>query len=242
MEYTNSTSVDFEVKPLDPRDREALEQYYKNIGQRLKKARLDDNLSQYDLAQHFGLGTTAISNYENGLRQMPIHLLVEMCAFFGKPMNYFLGPEVEPLNILSKEIKKTVERFTSAHYIEIFWELKDGSLVDVEKPLPLLPLPPEIAEKSSFVIRDYKKETNTYNYYLFKFYKPKVKKGILKIGQKEYIDHAADDWVLAEIGDTKKWEITQFKNITPSSKRKYKGDKEVNISAIMVAKIERLVE
>lgn len=51
---------------------------YKEIGQRVKKARRRKGLSQDDLADHIGLSRSSISNIENGNHSVLVHVLYDM--------------------------------------------------------------------------------------------------------------------------------------------------------------------
>jgi DNA-binding response OmpR family regulator len=58
---------------------------------RLKKLREKNNLSQKDLADLLGLGRTAISNYETGLNEPSITILVKMATIFQTSTDYLIG-------------------------------------------------------------------------------------------------------------------------------------------------------
>jgi transcriptional regulator with XRE-family HTH domain len=227
--------------------KEALDSYYKTIGDRIKKAREDTGYTQGKVAASLGLTTSAIANYEAGTRQIPVHALVFLAQTYGKPLNYFLGADVETPMLLKKGLKDAVERFTDASYVEFFYELKNGHLQRIEQPLPMIPLPPEIAKDHHHAIREYNEKTGTYNYYLVKVYHPDLKStGIPFINRKtirNYIKPEPDDLVIAEIGDTGKMEMVQFKNMTPAADWNGTGDVyTVNIRYLVIAKIERLVK
>jgi transcriptional regulator with XRE-family HTH domain len=227
--------------------KEALENYYRIIGERIKKAREETGYTQGTVANSLSLTTAAIANYEAGTRQIPIHALVHLAQVFGKPLNYFLGPDVETPLLLKKGLKAAIERFTDASYIESIYELRDGHLRSIESPEPMIPLPLDIAKDHHLAIREYNERAGTYNYYLCKFYHPDHRlTGIPLINRKtirEYIMPEPDDWVIAEIGDTGQAEMVQFKNMTPSAKRESTRDNyTVNIRYLVIARIERLVK
>ena len=59
------------------------------IGQRIKKARLDSNLSQYELSQKTGISTTQISSYENGKRAIGLNNLASIAQATNKSLDEF---------------------------------------------------------------------------------------------------------------------------------------------------------
>ena len=233
-----------EVTPKEPDDKEALEKYYKNLGERIKQAREESGYTQVKLAQKIGLTPSAISNYEAGIRQIPVHILLDISKFLNKPLQYFLGPDFEPVSILTNALKETIEKFTSASYLSDFFELDVGKLSPIGKPQPLIPVPPEIAKDHHFALRQFNDKTQTYNYYICKWHKgkPKTTGFIFKRHVLEYIPPEPEDWVIATDGDSEYLELVQYKNVTPS-KIYTKGDPyEINVVAKVIARVERLVK
>ena len=55
-------------------DKEALI-FYKKVGQRIAKLRIDLNLTQEQLGQKIGLKQQAVANYETARRKLPLSLL-----------------------------------------------------------------------------------------------------------------------------------------------------------------------
>lgn len=53
------------------------------LGRRLKKARLDANLKQSDVARILGITYQAISNYERGINKVDTNTLVRLCNIYG---------------------------------------------------------------------------------------------------------------------------------------------------------------
>ena len=62
-------------------------QYY----QRLRELREDRDLTQQDIADVLGMKQQQYSNYERGVRDLPIEYLVTLCLFYGVSSNYILG-------------------------------------------------------------------------------------------------------------------------------------------------------
>lgn len=232
-----------EVMPRDFEDKMFLEAYYKRIGERIRKAREETGYTLQKVAGNLGVTPSAIANYESGIRQIPVHILLELAKILGKPLQYFLGPDAETPLLLTLSLKSAVERYTEASYIDSFFELIDGKLVPLERPEPMIPVPPDIAKNHQFALRQYNEKTGTYNYLICKHYfsQPKKKGIIFKKVTEQFIPPAPDDWVIAEVGDTGKKEIVQFKNVTPSPGW---GEKQyvINVRALVLARIERLVK
>ena len=55
---------------------------YEEFGLRIKELRKSRKLTQAELSQLFGLSKTAIVNYENGSRKVPLELIVKFAEFF----------------------------------------------------------------------------------------------------------------------------------------------------------------
>jgi transcriptional regulator with XRE-family HTH domain len=68
---------------------------YKNIGQRIQKAREEAGLSQEELSSRLGYTQAALSNYELGKRRLYLANIEQIANELNKPLNYFLEDEVE---------------------------------------------------------------------------------------------------------------------------------------------------
>lgn len=241
----NYESIDgYEMIPTVEDDKEALEFYYRNVGERIKKAREEAAYTQAKLSDLVGLTPSAIANYEAGIRQIPVHILLDIASCLGKPLDFFLGPISEPQTLIVQSLKSAVERLTEATYIEDIYELKDGDLHGVGKPSPLIPLPPEFTKDHHFALRTFNDKTESYNYYICKWYKPHIKRAGMLFFKKTIevdIEPEPDDLVIAERGDTQLWELVEYKHVTPSPSWK---DKQyiINVRAVVLARLERLVK
>ena len=246
MDKSNYDSEEYEVVEIQDSRKDALANYYKNLGSLLKKAREEQNFTLTDVAKYVNLTPTAISNYECGIRQIPVHMLLLLRDIYSKPLQYFLGPDIDLDFQLSRSLQKAVGSFTDTIYAKMVFKLEDGNLVDVKNPTPLIPLPPEIAQDHSFLFQEYNPDTESFNYTLFKFYRPYIKKiGFFIFRKREhiYIEPNPEDIVIAEIGDTKRYEVVKYKDVTPTNRERWKHDpRTVNVIAVATAKIERLVK
>lgn len=59
--------------------------------ERIKALRENSPLSQKKMAEYLNIAQNTYSQYENGTRQMPIHILIEICRYFNVSSDYILG-------------------------------------------------------------------------------------------------------------------------------------------------------
>ena len=62
-----------------------------NIGQRLKILRVQNKLTQKQVADRVGLATSAISSYESGFRFQPYQTLVKLASMYHVSCDYLIG-------------------------------------------------------------------------------------------------------------------------------------------------------
>ena len=60
--------------------------YYK----RLRDLREDKDLAQKEVAAHLGIDQRVYSNYENGKREIPVHLIIKLAKFYNTSTDYIL--------------------------------------------------------------------------------------------------------------------------------------------------------
>ena len=58
---------------------------------RLRDLREDLDMTQQALADHLHIRQSTLSQYENGQRQIPLNLLMELALFFDTSTDYLLG-------------------------------------------------------------------------------------------------------------------------------------------------------
>ncbi len=63
------------------------------FAQRLKELRLEENLSQTELAKRTGLTQTAIGKWEQNKRTPSIEVLYVLCRYFHVSADYLIGLE-----------------------------------------------------------------------------------------------------------------------------------------------------
>lgn len=67
--------------------------------QRIRDLREDNDLTQKDVAEHFGLHLTQYRRYELSERECPASFIVKLCYFYNVSADYLLGitNEYKPL-------------------------------------------------------------------------------------------------------------------------------------------------
>lgn len=61
------------------------------IYERVKALRVDKDLSQKELADILNVTRSAYSNYENGIREVPVEILSRLADFYGTSVDYIIG-------------------------------------------------------------------------------------------------------------------------------------------------------
>ena len=61
------------------------------IYNRIKELRVDKDLGQKELAEILNVTRSAYSNYENGLRDVPVEVLVRLADFYKTSVDYIVG-------------------------------------------------------------------------------------------------------------------------------------------------------
>lgn len=63
------------------------------MNERLKLIRKERGLTQKEVAKAIGVTLSAISNYEQGIREPSIQVLISLCRFYNVSSDYLLGLE-----------------------------------------------------------------------------------------------------------------------------------------------------
>ena len=91
-----------------------------NLGDKLKSARIQNNLSRKVIAQRIGVSVSMVGLYESNVRQPSLPILIKLAAIYKVSVDYLLGTETNKQNVLyldgltSKQIealKMTAECF-----------------------------------------------------------------------------------------------------------------------------------
>ena len=57
----------------------------------IKALRVDRDISQATIAKYLGIAQNTYSQYESGVRQIPIDTLVKLCKFYNTSVDYIIG-------------------------------------------------------------------------------------------------------------------------------------------------------
>lgn len=76
-------------------------------GDRIKKLREEQSVSQIDLAKALFISQSSISEYESGNQQPPISMLIQLADFFDVNIDYLLGRTDIKISINKLEQKLT---------------------------------------------------------------------------------------------------------------------------------------
>lgn len=79
-----------------------------HLGQRIRAARRDANLSQGQLAESLNTTQSAISLYEAGQRSVGIDMLLNVARILNRPLHYFLGEDGEMLYVKDSDIASLI--------------------------------------------------------------------------------------------------------------------------------------
>ncbi len=58
---------------------------------RLRDIREDRDVTQTEIARYLHIGQNTYSQYENGLRGLPVEILIKLAVFFDTSTDYILG-------------------------------------------------------------------------------------------------------------------------------------------------------
>ncbi len=128
---------------------------YAGIGARIKKARAERCLSQYDLGAMLGLTATAINYYEKGKRKIGIEDLHRLAKALAKPVAYFLSdPALSASNGLIQPPMKKAEIIDDLKEIPVLGTIRAGEASFSRQSLiGFLPLPLKKAGAVAFALR-----------------------------------------------------------------------------------------
>ncbi len=79
------------------------------LGQRIRVARRDANMSQGQLAAALNTTQSAISLYEAGQRSVGIDMLLNVARILNRPLHYFLGDSGEMLYVRESAIAGLID-------------------------------------------------------------------------------------------------------------------------------------
>lgn len=76
---------------------------YQRIGARIKQQRVQNNLTQSDLATTASMLRTSITNIETGRQKTPLHVLYKLCLILDIDIRSLLPPAVEVVRVPSHD-------------------------------------------------------------------------------------------------------------------------------------------
>ena len=109
------------------------------IGERIKKIRTENNMTQKELAEKLFVTAQAVSRWENGETEPSISTITEMSKIFGVTINELLGIEEEKVveNILLKEVlgklEKRERQIIMLRYFEDRTQSEIGELLNISQ-------------------------------------------------------------------------------------------------------------
>lgn len=63
----------------------------KQYNERLRELRKDNDLTQKEIADYLGIDQRVYSNYEIGIRALPIEHLIRLCKYYKVSSDWILG-------------------------------------------------------------------------------------------------------------------------------------------------------
>ncbi|MCL6559071.1 MAG: helix-turn-helix domain-containing protein [Firmicutes bacterium] len=103
-----------------------MKNYYEEIGKRIKIAREERGLTQEQLGEKLGFTKTAINLYEKGKRRISIDDLKKISHVLGKPLSFFLGESLSPMETISTLIQKPLADFLPVKQIPLLATIRAG--------------------------------------------------------------------------------------------------------------------
>ncbi|NOW94755.1 helix-turn-helix domain-containing protein [Mucilaginibacter sp. SG564] len=87
-------------------------EFYQQLGEKLRKARIDANKSQDALAQTLGLSRVTVVNIEKGRQKILVHNLVDAANFLEVKLSDLIPTEQSNLEVNQEIVSKINRKFT----------------------------------------------------------------------------------------------------------------------------------
>lgn len=97
-----------------------------NIGERLKQLRLQKKISQTDLAKHFNIARSTLSQYESNTRTPSDEMKLKFAEYYNVSIDYLLGKTENTEGRLTNKDTKDIQKDLK-DIMEEFRQQKDGS-------------------------------------------------------------------------------------------------------------------
>lgn len=97
-----------------------------NLGERLKQLRLQKQISQTDLARHFNIARSTLSQYESNTRTPSDEMKLKFAEYYNVSIDYLLGKIDTTVNDLTEKDKKDIQKDLK-NIMDEYKEQKDGT-------------------------------------------------------------------------------------------------------------------
>jgi transcriptional regulator with XRE-family HTH domain len=135
--FFDNTDRLVEEEPPVPRE-QVVELRQRIVGALLRKARVDKNVSQKDLAEHIGISPRRMTEYEFGQKPIPVSHLQEMADALDVPMSYFVDEGIgtigehelvrsqfDKFSDLPEDVRRFIVNPTNISYLRVAQRLSD---------------------------------------------------------------------------------------------------------------------
>jgi len=127
---------------------------YVRIGERIKKAREEQRLSQAEMGSLLGVTATAINYYEKGKRKINIDDLFKLARAVGKPMEYFLKNGTGgPVEKTGRRPAEKLEAVFDLMEVPVIGDIRAGRPVSEEQNnTGAMPFPRKLTGNATFAL------------------------------------------------------------------------------------------
>lgn len=96
---------------------------YIELGKKIKSLRIENNLTQEELAKSLHLQRTSVTNIEAGKQAAPLHIYYQVCVLFKENLGDLLSENLSPVISIDFE-KVTTEDQVGSHRPKLFQVMK----------------------------------------------------------------------------------------------------------------------
>lgn len=86
------------------RTQETRGKIYEDFGNMIRSLREKNNMTQEELANKIGISRTNITQYESGVRKVPLNIVKSFADFFNVSVDYLIGNKVNDTNIKNNSL------------------------------------------------------------------------------------------------------------------------------------------
>lgn len=111
----------------------------------LKNLRMQNNLSQQQLAKTLGIKQNTLSNYENGITQPDLNLIIKISDFFGCSIDYLLGHQttniiyLDSLTPIQQKLMELIKKLNDEQGLFLIGYLSDMLKISYDQVKPVKP-------------------------------------------------------------------------------------------------------